>query len=181
MFSQNLKWSTHVDNICHSASVTSYQLRKVIRSKNIWTWVKLYVTYIRPKLEYCTPVWCPYLLKDIEKVENVQRRYTKIAFQKCNISFSSYEDRLNKIGLLKLKDRRKYFDMLLLYKTFHKTSDINFNDHFTLIPPKYSLRSHSFKIMSKQKYSSLQGLNFFCHVLLLLGINCQRTLCQRKI
>ena len=139
----------------------SYQLRKVVQSKNIWTWIKLFMTYIRPKVEYCTPVWSPYLVKDIDKVENIQRRYTKIAFKKCNISFTNYEDRLNKIGLLKLQERRKYFDMILLYKIFNGTSDISFDDHFTFVQPIYSLRSHSLKIICKHRFSSMQGRNSF--------------------
>ena len=99
------------------------------------------------------------MLKDINKVENIQRRYTKFAFQKCSIPFSSYEDRLNKVGLLKLQDRRKYFDMILLYKIFHGISDLSFHDYFIFIPAKYSPRFHSFKIINKHKFSSQQGQN----------------------
>ena len=159
--SQNLTWSPHIDHICHSAAVTSYQLRKIIKSKNIWTWVKIFTTYIRPKVEYCTPVWSPYLLKDKDKVEDIQRHYTKTAFQKCNIPFSSYEDRLSKIGFMKLCKRREYFDMILLYRTFYRTSDLVFEDYFTLVPSHYSLRSHSLRIEQKQKFSSSQGFYSF--------------------
>ena len=127
----------------------------------LWTWVKLFTTYIRPKVEYCTPVWCPYLIKDKDKVENIQRHFTKTAFQKCNIAFSSYEDRLNKIGLLKLSKRREYFDMILLYRTFYRTSDLVFEDYFTLVPTHYSLRSHPLRINPRHKFSSSQGAYSF--------------------
>ena len=33
--SHDLKWSFHVDHICHNASIISYQLRKTVKSKNI--------------------------------------------------------------------------------------------------------------------------------------------------
>ena len=69
----------------------------------------LYSTFIRPKLEYCTPVWSSYQLKDIEKVENIQRRYTKSVFKKCNIPFSDYDDRLRQINFISLKKTQIIF------------------------------------------------------------------------
>ena len=46
------------------------------KSKNIVT--KLYKALVRPKLEYYVQAWRPYLQKDIEKMERVQRRATKM-------------------------------------------------------------------------------------------------------
>ena len=37
--------------------------------------VKLYITFIRPHLEYACTVWSPYLQKDIQALENVQKIY----------------------------------------------------------------------------------------------------------
>ena len=37
----------------------------------------LYKIYIRPHLEYCAPTWSPYLAKDIDALERVQRCATK--------------------------------------------------------------------------------------------------------
>ena len=41
---------------------------------------RAFKTYIRPILEYCTPVWSPYLLCDIKKIESVQRYFTRRLF-----------------------------------------------------------------------------------------------------
>ena len=38
----------------------------------------LYVSLIRPHLEYAVPVWSPYLRGDIENIENVQHRATRL-------------------------------------------------------------------------------------------------------
>ena len=73
----------------------------VSRNHNIIT--KLYKTLVRPKLEYCIQAWRPYLRKDVDKLERVQRRATKL-ISECR-KFS-YEDRLKFTGLTTLEDRR---------------------------------------------------------------------------
>ena len=56
--SQDLKWNHHVNYLSRIGSATSYHIRKSFKTKSIWTIMKLYLTYLRPKLEYNSPV-CP--------------------------------------------------------------------------------------------------------------------------
>ena len=62
----------------------------------------LYKTYVRPHLEYCIQVWSPYLVKDTETLERVQRRVTKLVGE---IKKWSYEERLQYLGLTSLCQR----------------------------------------------------------------------------
>ena len=157
----DIKWSAHIEHICHKASITLYQIFKCIKTKNIWTWVKLFNTYIRPKLEFNTPIWSPFLVKDINLIESIQRRFTKIAFNKCSIPFTSYEDRLQKINILSLQKRREYFDLVLMYRVINNLSDLRFEDYFIIKSSDYFPRSHCLQIQAKYKFSSSQRLNSF--------------------
>ena len=52
---------------------------------------KLYVTFVRPNLEYAQVVWAPYLMKYINMIENVQIRATKLV---DGLNDLKYSDRL---------------------------------------------------------------------------------------
>ena len=151
--STDLKWSKHINYISSSASSQSYLLFKSFSSRCIWVLLKLYKTYVRPKLEYNTPVWSPYLTKDINLIENVQKRFTKYAFRRCGIPYNSYNDRLYKINLKSLQYRRIVFDLILFYKIFIGLSDLNFSDYFKLKTRHYNLREHNFQTESIINFS----------------------------
>ena len=160
-FSRNLKWSHHVDHIHQKASSTSYRILKCFKTKNIWVLLHLYKTYVRPKLESNTQVWSPYLLQDIAKIESIQRHFTKIAFLHSGINFDSYKDRLEKVGLKSLEERRMVYDMTLVYKILNGMTPINFSDHFEMINITYNLRRNSRQISCKKDFKNNQWENSF--------------------
>lgn len=164
IIANDLKWSNHISCITHKASVTSYQLRKSIKSKNIWTWIKVYKTYIRPKLEFNTPIWSPPHNKgnqDSILLESIQRKFLKFAFRKCSVPFSDYSDRLYKINLLSLLNRRIYFDLVLIFKIINNISDLLFDDYFISSNTPYLLRRHNLQIKSKLNIKTSQWANSF--------------------
>ena len=159
--SKDLKWELHIKKIIQQASFVSYQILKSFRTKNIWTLVKLFKSYVRPKLEYNTQVWSPHLVKDKKALEKIQKRYTKIICQRCSIPFSSYSDRLDKLNLLSLENRRIRFDLILLFKIIHGLSDLNFDSFFKFGNCPYPLRNCSTKILPKQHFTSSVWLGSF--------------------
>ena len=159
--SEDLKWSHHISYIVRNASVSLYNILKCFKSNNIWTLLKLYKTYVRPKLEYATSVWSPYFKKDIAKIEGIQKRFTKSAFLRSRIPYTSYNDRLFKINLKSLEYRRIEFDIIMMYKIINGLSDIDFNNYFEFKEHSYNLRGNSRKIVSKFSFKSQPLLNCF--------------------
>ena len=86
-------------------------IRRTITYKDKQLIVPLYKAIVRQHLEYCIQSWRPYRKKDIDKLERIQRRATKIIPELRDLS---YESRLLQCGLTTLETRRLRGDQNLL-------------------------------------------------------------------
>jgi len=145
--SQN-KFSMHVSKIVRKASTRCYLIRKCFLSKDTETLVRAFKTYVRPLLEYNSSVWSPYLLKDIDLLENVQRRFTKYLKGLYNLS---YHERMHVLGLETLEIRRIRYDIITAYKIIFGLTIINssdmFNFAFASSINSVSTRGHKYKLL----------------------------------
>ncbi len=73
----------------------------------------MYTTYVWPILEYAAPAWSPYLVKEKNKLEKVQRFATRLV---PKLRGMSYEERLRELNLTSLEDRRVRGDMITTFK-----------------------------------------------------------------
>ena len=73
----------------------------------------LYKSIVRPHLDYCVQAWRPHYRKDIDKLEKVQRRATRMVE---GLGQYSYEDRLRILGLTTLETRFLRADLIEVFK-----------------------------------------------------------------
>ena len=88
----------------------------------------LYDSYIRPHMEYCVQVWSPYLRKDIKCLERVQMSATKFVMSLRKIE---YEERLRRLKMTTLENRRLRGDMIETCKILNGREDIDSSQFFS--------------------------------------------------
>lgn len=72
-----LCFSAHYADIAAKAHQRAGLIVRCFKSRDPFLLFRAFTTYVRPILEYCSPVWSPVYKKDIIKLEAVQRRFTK--------------------------------------------------------------------------------------------------------
>lgn len=120
--SNDLKWNKQCFAAASKANRVLGQIRSSFSCMDQDILKPLYVALVRPHLEYAVSSWNPATKTNINILERVQRRATKMVKK---LKSKQYEERLQAIGLTNLEDRRVRGDLIQMYKIVYGIEKIN--------------------------------------------------------
>ena len=96
LFTPNLNFSLHITKITRKANSIVGIIKRSFSCLDKVMFRTLYVSLVRPHLEYASEIWNPHLIGDIQALEKVQRRATKLVPE---LKHLAYVDRLCALNL----------------------------------------------------------------------------------
>ena len=131
LFDPHLLFDSHISEKVSKAYMMLGIIKRNFEDATENCLLNLYKTMVRPHLEYANQVWHPRRIQDVEKLEKIQRKATKVILRGKKLS---YELRLQALKLPTLVYRRTRGDMIEIYKIVTGKHDIH-------CCPKLNLRS----------------------------------------
>ena len=153
-----LSFETHCYDMISKANRNLAIIRRTFHHLDEEVLIPLYKSLVRSHLEYGVDIWSPRLKRDIQAVESIQRRATKLV---PGYEHLSYQERLMKLKLPTLVYRRKRGEMIQVYKFLHKIWDI---DDYNFLTPAIDnrTRGHSLKLFKRRTMTTVRS-HFFCN------------------
>jgi hypothetical protein len=124
-----LKPSAQCQKAARTAQTVLSQLSRAFHYRDRHIFIRLYVQYVRPHLEFASPAWSPWQEADKECLEKVQKRAVSMV---SGLSSAQYEDRLKELGLTTLEERRHQLDMLQTFKILAGKDKVDKSTWFTM-------------------------------------------------
>ena len=124
-FDDKLRFSAHISEKVKKANNILAVIKRNFKHLSGEAFIGLYRSLVRSHLEYGEQVWSPYLKGDIERLERVQMRATKLI---PGLRNKSYETRLRILKLPTLKYRRIRGDIITLFKFLLSNDSVNFDN-----------------------------------------------------
>ena len=153
-----LTLNTHVNAIVKKANSTRAFLARNIPRCCRKVKQMAYTTYIRPTVEYASPVWDPHTKRNTNKIEMVQRRcacYVTGNFDRT----SSVTSMLNCLSWPTLEERRRQYRLAVMYRILHNQVDIHWQSFLT--KTSSCTRGHSCRLFVPFCKNHVYATSFF--------------------
>ena len=131
-FSSDLKWDTHIMELCKHLNYYLYLLRRLnmVLPKNLSMIV--YKAYFQSKFDYGTSVWGCTTRSNIEKIQRMQNRVAGIITGCYDFINTRGLDLVDKLNLQNITERRNYFLCTLMFKSIHGLAPPYLSDNIVM-------------------------------------------------
>ena len=155
----DLRWNTHVSNVCTKANRTLGFLRRNLHSCPQEVKEAAYKGLVRPVLDYGSSVWDPPGVVLQEELESVQKRAARFVTGNYDYETGSMTGILGQLKWESLKKRRKNNRLILLYKGLKGKASVPTDD---LIPKTRRCRNkHSMAFQTPIANTDVYKGSFF--------------------
>ena len=108
-----MTWSEHIGRTVSRARQTCGWALSVFKCRDKTLMLTLYKSLIRSILDYCSPLWSPVAIGQIQLVESVQRTFTS---RISNMGELNYWDRLKELRIMSIQRRHERYFMIYMFK-----------------------------------------------------------------
>jgi len=130
-------------SLVNKANHRSLLIFKSFQSRNPQLLFRASSVFVRPLLDYCSPIWAPVFKADINLIKRVQRRFTKRLLGLKDISYHDKLVTLDNADTLEV--RRLKIDIIMRFKITHNLVALDFCSFFGLTNYTRS-RGHNCKL-----------------------------------
>ena len=113
MMTSALKTSAQCAKAAQTGQAVLGQILRAIHYRDRHVFVRLYVQYVRPHLEFSTQAWSPWTEGDKMALEKWQKKAVGMV-PVSGLAAKTYEDKLKELGLQSLEERRYQADMHMM-------------------------------------------------------------------
>ncbi|EYB86978.1 hypothetical protein Y032_0270g859 [Ancylostoma ceylanicum] len=152
-YSDKLTFEEYIDGIITKAFTMSNFILRAFKARNVSTLFGLFATYVRPNLEYCSPLWSPSKQSYVDKLEKVQKSFTKQIFARNGIFQITYAERLAHLNSNTLQLRRVVYDQVFLFKILMDIVDIDKDLLLTVSRLNGRTRGHHLRLVIERSRS----------------------------
>lgn len=128
IFDSKFGFEKHIETISKKAFVSLGFVKRFAKGFSFLSRKTLFVSLVRPQIEYAVQVWAPHTAKYVSMIERIQKKFTiwalNLVRDPTTFKYMTYENRLKIIGLDKLSKRRAVAAASWLYDLITERIDL---------------------------------------------------------
>lgn len=126
IINQKMTFNNHINHIVSKAKSRLAWIKRYSKEfDDPWIIKRLFETFVRPIVEYASPVWAPEYQIHNDRIESIQKQFLKFALRKFKwphrFILPPYKHRLLFFHMNTLKDRRSISQILFIFSLIKST------------------------------------------------------------